>query len=120
MFIGSIHETGTYARHFPYTVTKGGIRQMTKSLAIDYGDDNIRSVSVAPGWVRTVNNERYLESVDNPEEVWQKILDTHPLNRIAEPQEIGEVVSFVCSDRCRVLNGTSVVVDGGLTAAFPG
>ncbi|MBN4074024.1 SDR family oxidoreductase [bacterium AH-315-E10] len=120
VFIGSVHEQVTFARHFPYNVTKGGIGMLTKSLALDYGKDNIRSVSISPGWVRTVNNERFLASVENPEETWQKVKDTHPLGRIGEPQEIGEMASFICSDRCCFLNGTSVIVDGGLTASMPG
>ncbi len=117
--INSIHREATYSAHFPYNVSKGGLTMLVRALALDYGKDGIRALGIAPGWIRTRNNERFLETVKNKDRVWEMIRASHPLGRIGEPQEVGELASFIASPRCPFLNGTTITLDGGLTAALP-
>lgn len=120
IFVSSVHATATYPAHFPYNVTKGGIRSMVQAFALDYGAVGIRAVGLAPGWTRTRNNERYLSTVPDPAGEWARVLAAHPLGRVGEPREMGEVASFLLSDRCPFITGTTLNVDGGLLAKMPG
>ncbi len=95
-----------------YSTSKGAVRLLTKAVARDYVDRNIRVNSVHPGGVLTPTVEPYL---DHPV-VGPQVIGRTPLKRIARPGEIGSVIAFLASDDSSYMTGSEVVVDGGWLA----
>ena len=96
-----------------YAVSKAGIVALSKSLAIQLADENIRSNAVLPGYVDTpMNDFRWLAEVGQKEKASQLV----PLKRIATPEDIANVCLFLLSDLANYVTGTEIIVDGGLTA----
>ena len=95
-----------------YSASKGGVAQLTKSLAIAYADDRIRVNAVAPGWVRTQLTQALQDDPDRN----AAILARTPLRRWAEPADIADAVVFLCSPAARFVTGAVLPVDGGYLA----
>jgi NAD(P)-dependent dehydrogenase (short-subunit alcohol dehydrogenase family) len=96
-----------------YSASKGGIAQLTKSLALAYAADGIRVNAIAPGWVRT-SLTRVLQ--DDPARS-DAILARTPLGRWAEPSDIAGAAVFLCSPAAGFMTGVIVPVDGGYLVA---
>lgn len=95
---------------WPYHVSKAGLEQMTRYLASQFGGDNIRVNAVAPG---LVDREGGMKISDNPEN--RKIIEAIvPLKRAATAEEIGAIVSFLCSEDASYITGQVLVADGGM------
>lgn len=92
-----------------YSASKGGVAQLTKSLAIAYAADGIRVNAVAPGWIATPLTQALQ---DDPARSGP-ILARTPLNRWGTPEDIGNVVAFLCTPAASFMTGTIVPVDGG-------
>lgn len=92
-----------------YAVAKGGVRQLTKALALDWGVHNIRVNNLGPGYVRTSMNEKSLAD----EEAYQLRADNSMLGRWAEPEEMVGPAIFLASDASSYVTGTDLWVDGG-------
>jgi len=92
-----------------YAASKAGIEGLTRSAAVELGPSNVNVNAVAPGFVRT---ER-LQSL--PPEVIERAKSSTVLGRLAEPDDIAHVVSFLCSDQARHVTGQVIQVDGGLS-----
>ena len=90
-----------------YSASKGGIIAMSKTLARELGKFNVNVNVVAPGLVNTDMAEKM------PTEFLDKARDETVLGRIAEPEEIGDVVAFLSSDRARHITGEVIKIDGG-------
>jgi NAD(P)-dependent dehydrogenase (short-subunit alcohol dehydrogenase family) len=116
--IASIHARLTMAGMFPYAAAKSGLVGLTRSLALDCARDNIRVNAVLPGWTRTRLVEEWFRMQPDPAAAEQRILDVHPMARIATPEEIASVVAFVASDDASAMTGASVSVDCGLGIRF--
>ena len=114
--IASVHATMTAYNFFPYNVAKSGILGLTRSIALDWGHHNIRAVAVSPGWVRTQPAIDFLEQADDPAAEEERVKALHPLRRIGEPADIGQLVAFLASDEASYITGTEIVIDGGITA----
>jgi NAD(P)-dependent dehydrogenase (short-subunit alcohol dehydrogenase family) len=96
-----------------YSASKGGVAQLTKSLAIAYAADGIRVNAVAPGWIATPLTQALQ---DDPARAGP-ILARTPLNRWGRPEDIGNVVAFLCSPAASFMTGTIIPVDGGYLVA---
>ncbi|APW38030.1 dehydrogenase [Rhodoferax koreense] len=93
-----------------YNVSKGGINQLTRVMALALADKNIRVNAVAPG---TIATELAAKAVLTSEEAKAKIMMRTPMKRLGEPSEIAEVVAWLASDGASYITGEIVVVDGG-------
>lgn len=107
---------------FAYGAIKGAIGQMTKSLALDYANHNIRVNCVCPATIDTklsqnaLSNWAYKELNGNLEKAYQLENKEHPIGRIGTPQEVAEAVYFLASDHASFITGTLLPIDGGYTA----
>ncbi|GAB3222319.1 SDR family NAD(P)-dependent oxidoreductase [Spirosoma arcticum] len=102
-----------------YTTAKTALLGLTRSLAIDYAP-HIRTVAVCPGTVDTPMARNAWATADDPEGVHQESIDMHVLQRIGKPQEVGELIVFLCSDKAAFITGQAIRIDGGLGIAVPG
>ena len=116
--IASIHAFVTTRGKFPYAAAKSAVVGLTRSLALDEGGRGIRVNAVCPGYTRTRMLMTGVESSDDPAAAEREMLAIHPLGRIAEPEEIANVVAFLASDQASFITGAAVMVDGGLSARF--
>jgi NAD(P)-dependent dehydrogenase (short-subunit alcohol dehydrogenase family) len=93
-----------------YNVSKGGINQLTRVMALALADKGIRVNAVAPG---TIATELAAKAVLTSEEAKHKILSRTPMRRLGEPDEIADVVAWLASDAASYVTGEIVTVDGG-------
>jgi len=114
--IASIHARMTYPKFFPYAAAKSGVIGLTRNLALDEGEHNIRTNAVSPGYTLTPILENWFQSVEPEQRA--AALNPQPLKRFAQPIEIAKVVIFLLSDDASFVNGADWIVDGGLHARF--
>jgi meso-butanediol dehydrogenase / (S,S)-butanediol dehydrogenase / diacetyl reductase len=107
----SISGTRPAAGEAPYAAAKAGVVALTASAALEYGP-RIRVNSVSPGMILTPMTEPWFRYFPHEQERFER--DT-PIGRVGEPQDVADVVVFLCSYLARFVNGQNIVVDGGLT-----
>lgn len=107
----SVGGTAIGTRHLAYTASKAAVAGMTRSLAVQFGPEGIRSNAVCPGPIRTPMSTM---ARAEPAE-FERWLTGIPIGRIGEPRDVGEVVAFLASDSAAFMNGAVVTVDGGMT-----
>jgi NAD(P)-dependent dehydrogenase (short-subunit alcohol dehydrogenase family) len=95
-----------------YVASKGAILQLTKALAVEWGDDGIRVNAIAPGFIET----DLVPAAEKTPEREAAILFRTPLKRQAQPDEVAGAAVFLASPAAGFVNGTTLVVDGGLLA----
>ena len=93
-----------------YNVSKGGINQLTRVMALSLADKGIRVNAVAPG---TIATELAAKAVLTSEEAKARIMSRTPMRRLGEPSEIADTVAYLASDAASYITGEIVVVDGG-------
>lgn len=109
--IGSVTSVAGYAGLGPYCASRGGIRQLTMSLADDWGPYGVTVNCLAPGWFRTDQNR---VMYDDPE--WLAYLcDRIPLKRPGRPDDLRGMVVFLASDASEYVTGQTLLVDGGIS-----
>jgi meso-butanediol dehydrogenase/(S,S)-butanediol dehydrogenase/diacetyl reductase len=96
-----------------YNAAKGGVVNLTRALALDYGGRGVRVNAVCPSLTRTAMTEEMFEDAA----LMARFMERLPLGRAAEPADIAGVVAFLASDDARFVNGVNLPVDGGLTAS---
>ena len=99
-------------RHAAYSASKGGVELLTKVLALEWGPQGVTVNAVAPTFVRTPGTA---ERLDRPEFL-QDVVSRIPIGRVGTTGEVAAAVIFLASRSAGLVNGTSVVVDGGWTA----
>ena len=97
----------------PYNVTKGGVLQLTRSLAADYGASGIRANAVSPGYIETPMTNMLAHA--GP--MRDAFVGMHLLQRAGQPEEVGKVIRFLLSDEASFVTGANIPVDGGFSAA---
>jgi NAD(P)-dependent dehydrogenase (short-subunit alcohol dehydrogenase family) len=97
----------------PYCVAKGGVIQMTRSLALEWSKHNIQVNALCPGYVLTAMNE---SAMKENERIYNHIVDRTPMRRLGAIEELTGAVEFLASDASSYMTGQTLVVDGGWTA----
>jgi NAD(P)-dependent dehydrogenase (short-subunit alcohol dehydrogenase family) len=109
--IGSVTSVFGYAGLAPYTASRGGVKQLTMSLADDWGKHGITVNCLAPGWFRTEQNQVLYENRE-----WLEYLcDRIPLKRPGKPSDLEGAVVFLASDASEYITGQTLLVDGGIS-----
>ncbi len=109
--ISSIHEDAPRVGALAYDSAKGGLAQLTATLALELAPSGIAVNGVAPGMILTPMNQ---SAIDDPRELERKER-VIPWGRAGTPDEVAEVVCFLLSPRADYITGTTVTIDGGLT-----
>jgi cyclopentanol dehydrogenase len=114
---GSIVNTSSVAglvasKAVAYGAAKGGVRLLTKSIAIQHAREGIRCNSVHPG---SMNTEIVRQAIPNPEALAERVRSI-PLGRLVEPEEVALAVLYLASDESAYVTGSELIIDGGLTA----
>ena len=99
-----------------YTAMKSGVLGLTKAIAIDYALDGIRCNCVCPGDMETPMIEQYFDGTEDATAARAEMEAAYPGKRIAHPREVATAVIYLLSDDSSFVNGTPILVDGGLTA----
>ena len=107
----SISATRPSAGETPYSAAKAGVMALTASAALEYGPV-IRVNAVAPGMIRTNLTRPLLDILPDSDAHFARMT---PAARVGEPEDVADVVVFLCSDLARFVTGQTVVVDGGMT-----
>ncbi len=108
--VGSMaHRRGGPGSSVHYAAAKGAVVSMTMGVAREYATQGIRALSISPGPVKTP----FQDAAATTPELVKKFLDDIPMGRFGEPEEIGELVLFMCSDACPFMTADTVYVNGG-------
>jgi glucose 1-dehydrogenase len=109
--VSSVHQIIPKPRFLGYSVSKGGMQNLTRTLALEYAARGIRVNAVAPGATLTPINRAWADDPVKRELVTQHI----PMRRPAESEEMAAATAFLCSDEAAYVTGQTLFVDGGLT-----
>jgi NAD(P)-dependent dehydrogenase (short-subunit alcohol dehydrogenase family) len=101
-----------------YIASKGGVVAITRSLAVDFAARRIRVNAVCPGYTDTPMIQRHFAKLGNGAEERAKLERRTPLGALVQPRDVASVILFLASHEARMMTGTAVVVDGGLSAVF--
>jgi gluconate 5-dehydrogenase len=109
--IGSVTSVAGYAGLGPYGASRGGVRQLTMSLADDWGKFGITVNCLAPGWFKTSQNKVMYEDKE-----WVEYLsDRIPVKRPGQPDDLDSAVVFLAAESSRYITGQTLLVDGGIS-----
>ncbi|HET6450560.1 MAG TPA: SDR family oxidoreductase [Spirochaetia bacterium] len=109
--IGSVTSVAGYAGLAPYGASRGGIRQLTMSLAHDWGEYGITVNCLAPGWFKTAQNAVMYEDKDWVEYLSERI----PVGRPGSPNDLDGAIVFLASEESRYMTGQTLLIDGGIS-----
>jgi NAD(P)-dependent dehydrogenase (short-subunit alcohol dehydrogenase family) len=108
---GSVTSVAGYAGLGPYGASRGGIRQLTMSLAADWGKHGVTVNCLAPGWFHTAQNKVMYDDAEWVEYLKERI----PLNRPGQPSDLDGAVVFLASEASRYVTGQTLLIDGGIS-----
>jgi glucose 1-dehydrogenase len=109
--VSSVHQVIPKPRFLGYSVSKGGMQNLTRSLALEYAARRIRVNGIGPGAIVTPINRSW---IDDP--VKRRMVESHiPMRRAGGSEEMAPAVAFLCSDEAAYITGQTLFIDGGLT-----
>jgi NAD(P)-dependent dehydrogenase (short-subunit alcohol dehydrogenase family) len=113
--LSSVAAVTGIAERFAYSMSKGAILTMTYSMAKDFINDGIRCNAVGPARIHTPFVDGYLEKYfpDNKVEIFEKLSRTQPIGRMGKPEEVAQLIAYLCSDDAGFLTGGFYPIDGG-------
>ena len=118
VMVASIVGTESVDAPLPYSAAKAALINYGKNLARQVGEFNVRVNSVAPGNVLAPGGSLERHLAERREEVLRQIDLEVPMRRFGRPEEIGDLIAFLCSDRAAFITGSCVVADGGQTRGY--
>ncbi|MCP9201425.1 SDR family oxidoreductase [Gramella sp. GC03-9] len=104
----AIQDVGTGV---PYAMSKSGLLQQTRSLAVEWAKEGIRVNAVSPWFIKTPLTDGYLQD----EERMKSILNRTPIGRVGEPEEISAIASFLAMNKSSFITGQNIIADGGMS-----
>jgi NAD(P)-dependent dehydrogenase (short-subunit alcohol dehydrogenase family) len=111
--VSSTHADRTMPRRFLHSVSRAAVPAMSRSMAIDFGPQNIRVNTLLLGYIQSDHQERRLQSSPDPEADFHRILSVHPLGRVGTPEDAARAAVFLASPDASFITGATLVVDGG-------
>jgi glucose 1-dehydrogenase len=112
--ISSVHEDMAFPHFSTYCISKGGVRMLTRDLAVELGPLGITINNIAPGAIMTPINKKLLD--DKPK--LNALLKNIPLGRMGSPEDVATLASFLASDDAAYITGSTYIIDGGLTVNY--
>jgi glucose 1-dehydrogenase len=109
--VSSVHQLIPKPRYLGYSISKGGMQNLTRTLALEYAGRNIRVNGIGPGATITPINRAW---VDDPEKA-AMVLQHIPMGRAGTADEMGAAATFLASDEASYITGQTIFIDGGLT-----
>ena len=105
--------------HPAYSASKAGIHGFTAAVAVDHGREGIRCNAIAPGWINSELSEIYVNNMPDSARVRRELLVMHPVGRLGEPEDVGNLAVWLASDESSFVTGQVFVIDGGRTRKLP-
>jgi NAD(P)-dependent dehydrogenase (short-subunit alcohol dehydrogenase family) len=116
VFMSSIYAQRVLPGIFPYNVSKAALEALTKSIAVEWGPDNIQVVAIAPAMVLTPMSDLYFQKTKDPAAARKNMEESYPLRRAGRPEDISSLVVYLLSGASRFINGSVIPVNGGAEA----
>lgn len=113
--ITSIHAEKTSAGVFPYNASKAALVALTKSLALEWGKDNIRAVAIAPALIMTPLADDYLAQFEDPDAERDRLAKGHPVGHAGRPSDVASLVLYLLSGANTFISGNTILVDGAIS-----
>jgi meso-butanediol dehydrogenase/(S,S)-butanediol dehydrogenase/diacetyl reductase len=117
--IGSIEGLASNPGYPAYSASKAGLHGFTAAVAVDHGRDGVRCNAIAPGWINSELSEIYVESMPDSGRVRRELVAMHPVGRLGDPKDVGNLAVWLASDESSFVTGQVYVVDGGRTKKLP-
>jgi len=109
--VSSVHQEIPKPKYVGYSCSKGGMQNLTRTLALEYADRSIRVNAIAPGATVTPINRAWVEDPEKRKQVEEHI----PMGRAGDAEEMAAVAAFLCSKEAGYITGQTIYIDGGLT-----
>ena len=113
--VSSVHAVATSVGIAAYAASKGALLALTRAMAWEFGESGIRANAVCPGWIDTPMNTPFIDALGGRQRMDALLDAVQPLG-MGTPEQVADVALFLASDESSFVTGTSVLVDGGLTA----
>ncbi len=114
--IASVHYRSTLAGFAAYAAAKGGVVGATRSIALELAPRGVRMNALCPGFTETEIYTQWLNTFPNPKKKDAECRKLQPSGKLSQPEDIGYAALFLASDLGKMITGTTLIVDGGLTA----
>ncbi len=109
--ISSISSKVAMSKNPAYNAAKAGVLALTASQALDYSNFKIRSNAICPGYIKTNMTKKSFQNIKLRNERLKRLI----IKRYGEPEEVANLVHFLCTEKSKYINGQDIVIDGGLT-----
>jgi len=99
-----------------YSASKGAVTALTRAMMVDYIDDNIRVNCICPGTIHTSSLEKRIQASDDPEKTRKEFIERQLMGRLGQVDEVAQAILSACCDEAAFMNGSTIVIDGGMSA----